>query len=211
MKKLIFGGILVGSVALNVYLINTEVIVKNDLDSDFMEMNDEITIAQSAVKKPKIVIKNHKKNIEKISQDLLPKKKKLKKESSEYTDESYPGKGPDEYQKSKEVWNENVTNFLDLELNLEEDQVESYFTLEKARDFEISDFMVTKMGQGEDEETPYLFTVEDNVALGKINEKYLNKLKASFGEDAYDKYIKFRQESNKRNMKNRDSHFYAEF
>jgi hypothetical protein len=210
MKKLIFGGILVGSVALNIYLINTEVIVKNDLDQDFMEeMNDEITIAQSAVKKPRITIKNHKKNIEKISQDLLPKTNSNKVEASDYTDETYPGKGPDEYQKSKDVWKENVTSFLDRDLNLQEEQVESYFNLDQAREFEISDFMGTKVGEHEDE--PYLFTVEDNVALGKINEKYLNKLKASFGEEAYKQYIKFRQESNKRNMKNRDSHFYAEF
>jgi hypothetical protein len=209
MKKLIFGGILVGSVALNIYLINTEVIVKNDLDSDFMEMNDEITIAQSAVKKPRIVIKNHKKNIEKISKDLMPEKVSEASDASEYTEDRYPVDDQDQYQKSKEVWKENVTSFLDLDLKLDVEQIESYFKLEKQREMEISSFMSPKIG--EENDGPYLFTVEDNVALGKINEKYLKKLKTSFGDEAYTQYIKFRQNTNKKLIKSGDSHYFAEF
>ncbi|MFT6631041.1 MAG: hypothetical protein ACJAS4_000987 [Bacteriovoracaceae bacterium] len=209
MKKLIFGGILVGSVALNIYLINTEVIVKNDLDSDFMEMNDEITIAQSAVKKPRIVIKNHKKNIEKISKDLMPEKVSEASDASEYTEDRYPVDDQDQYQKSKEVWKENVTSFLDLDLKLDVEQIESYFKLEKQREMEISSFMSPKIG--EENDGPYLFTVEDNVALGKINEKYLKKLKISFGDEAYTQYIKFRQNTNKKLIKSGDSHYFAEF
>jgi hypothetical protein len=209
MKKLIFGGILVGSVALNIYLINTEVIVKNDLDSDFMEMNDEITIAQSAVKKPRIVIKNHKKNIEKISKDLMPEKVSEASDASEYTEDRYPVDDQDQYQKSKEVWKENVTSFLDLDLKLDVEQIESYFKLEKQREMEISSFMSPKIG--EENDGPYLFTVEDNVALGKINEKYLKKLKIYFGDEAYTQYIKFRQNTNKKLIKSGDSHYFAEF
>jgi hypothetical protein len=209
MKKLIFGGILIGSVALNIYLINTEVIVKNDLDSDFMEMNDEITIAQSAVKKPRIVIKNHKKNIEKISKDLMPEKVTEVRDAPEYTEDRYPVDDQDQYQKSKEVWKENVTSFLDLDLELDVEQVESYFKLEKQREMEISSFMSPKIG--EENDGPYLFTVEDNVALGKINEKYLKKLKTSFGDEAYTQYIKFRQNTNKKLIKSGDSHYFAEF
>lgn len=210
MKKIIFGSLLLGSVTLNIYLINTEVIVSNDLDSDLIELNDEITIAQSALKKPKITIKNHKKVIEKISQDLMPEKKNSPLEKTEVSEEKYPAiDGQDQYEKSKELWRESVTSFFDMDLQLDPRQIESYFKLEKEREAEISRFMAPKIGDEND--GPYLFTVEDNVALGKINEKYLNLLKSSFGKEAYDEYIQFRQSTNRRLIKSGDTHFYAEF
>jgi len=54
MKSFLLSCLLLGSIGLNIYLLNTEVVVENNLDENTFQVNDEIKIAQSAIKKAEL-------------------------------------------------------------------------------------------------------------------------------------------------------------
>ncbi len=210
MKKLLFGGILLGSLSLNVYLLNTEVIVSNNLEEDTFEVNDEISVAQSAVKKEKKFKEKHFQNIRNIKQDLLPEyKTKDAEKKTEYLEDKVPDDYERDYEKAKVVWEEKVTEYLEMDLNLDSLQIDNYFALSKDREKAISDYITPKVEESSDR--TYMFSLEDNIEIGKINERYLGRLKSTLGEEAYNEYVKYRRKHNKNSMSSSSGNYFVEF
>ena len=77
MKVFLLTGLLAGSIGLNVYLLNSPVIVEGSLDGGIVEPLDEIKLAQSAVEKNTEQNQynfSHDKQLTKIQKKFLPEK-----------------------------------------------------------------------------------------------------------------------------------------
>ncbi len=65
--------------------------------------------------------------------------------------------------------------------------------------------------ESENEDDPYYFTIEDNIAVSKINELYLNKLREKLGEEAYRRFMDYKNNYNKEMIKEGKGSYYIEF
>lgn len=223
MKKLILPMALMTSLAFNIYLLSSEdTITESDLDEQIVDElktdeTDKVKVAQSAISKAKVERKsdvNHEKNLRAIQKDLMPEKKSQDEIVSD--NETYKEKDPyaeEDYQRAyeveKEKWETELNTYLERDLGLDEEEYNRYISLRDERAKEVDAFLVPKMKQHEEGDEPYLFTIEDNVEIGKINAKYLNKLKSTLG-DSYQEFIDFRQRYNKKLIKD-GRQFYVEF
>ncbi len=210
MKKIVYTLMLAGSVGLNLYLLNTEVLVSNDLEDDILEIDDEISVAQSALLRKKNKTPNHSKNIKDIRNNFLPETAGKNKEGSALEESKKSRQDYDrEFEKAKEEWKEKLTRYMEDELGLEPPQVDQYFDIGQEREGAITRYLAPKFENAKD--GPYFFSIEDNVAIGKINEKHLKQLKVEMGEEAYEQYIEYRQEYNKKAMESGNADFFMEF
>ena len=203
------------SICLNFYLLSTshETIVSDDLDQAiYEEVNDKISVAQSALK-TKASKKNnfHKQNMKIIENELLPEKThSAKHDNLESTDESNTTERfHEDYERARGKWERDVSEFIERNLGLPMESVDAYLELQKQREKEVSEYMSPKLDSANGE--AYLFTLEDNISIGKINEKYLTQLRANMGTEAYEKFIKYRQSYNREMIKSGDSPYFIEF
>lgn len=213
MKKLFFYSLLTGSLGLNLYLLNSETVVKNDLDSDQIieKLDDEVSIAQSALKIEKPKKSQHKKNIKNIREDFLPEKSDKTSGEQNVNNEKTPEENFDmDYEESRNIWKEKAREYLEVELRLPAEDIDTYFNIQTEREKAIGEFMAPKFENMNPEE-PYFLTVEDNVAMGKINEFYLSKLKEQMGKGAYKDLNTFRQKYNQKMIKEGKGHHFIEF
>lgn len=209
-RKYLLYGTLLSSLSLNIYLMNTEVVVSDNLTEDDM-VEDELILAQSAIKKPSI---QKSKNLNKAAQDIkgkilntVPANVVEDDEAPEdFSDADYEK----QYQESKNKWQEDMRSHLERDLGIDPDYVDQYFSMAMDRDREISQIMQSHFDDSTNEKEPYVFTVEDNIQLAKINSKYLSKLKKIFGEEAYEDYVEYRNQS-VRKMIESGSGFMVEF
>lgn len=212
MKTLVLIGLLVGSVGLNIYLLNNPVMVQDNLDEDLVAPIDEIKMAQSAVRKVSSDIKEkHQDNLSTIKSKFLPKEEDPEIDAAETLEKDpYNDEYEIEYSKQKENWEREVTTFLGENIGLDTEGVEKYFQLMRDREQAISDYISPKI-QANGQDQTYMFTLEDNIATAKINEKFLNKLKASLGPDGFKNYQKFKADYNKDQIDRGNAHFFMEF
>ncbi len=211
MKKFVYFTLLASSLGLNLYLLNTEVVVHNTLEDDIIEIDDEISVAQSALKISKMKNKSHQKNLKQIRKGFVPSETQRKESEAEVSveKEKRPQDYERDYEKAKEAWREKLSRYMEYELGLQSEQVERYFELGNERESAISNYLSPKMGKNAGE--AYFFTIEDNVAMGKINEKYLNLLRQELGEDSYRQYIQYRQTHNRKAIEAGNADFYMDF
>lgn len=213
MKKLFFYSLLTGSLGLNLYLLNSETVVKDELDSDQIieRIDDEVSIAQSALKLEKPKKSQHKKNIKNIRENFLPEKSIDSKEERKVNNDQTPEENFDiDYEESRNIWKEKARDYLEVELRLPVEDIETYFNIQAEREKAIGEFMAPKFENMNPDE-PYFFTVEDNVAMGKINEFYLSKLKEQMGKSAYKDLNAFRQKYNQQMIKEGKGYQFIEF
>lgn len=217
-KKLFFISLLSGSVGLNIYLLNTLVVSHDDLDSDMIEMDDKISIAQSAIRKPYSTSERKRdKNKKSIRKSFLPEShngSENKKEQAESTidneveqDVTYINSN---YDLGMDKWQKRLVDKLEGELALSTDTVDQYFQIRKERQDAIDSYMQPQFDNLPDGES-LLVSIEDNIQISKINEFYLNKLKDSLGSEAYKSYKKVRENFNKESLQPNSDHFYIEF
>jgi hypothetical protein len=213
MKKLIFSGVLVGSLGMNLYFLNSEIIVQNDLDSDLIEIeiDDKISMTQSAIQKPKITINNNKKQIGEIRKDFLPEDKSEETEANNriIEKENYDSqKAQIKYEEEREDWQNLITERLEREAGLEPEQVEKYFSIVDERRKAIDDYLSPLFKNIPEGET-LMLGIEERVEMTKIDGIYLDKLKKTLGTEKYNLYRKFRKEFNERDKK--EKFFFVEF
>lgn len=195
MKKFLVFCLLV-SVGFNLYMVKSEYVVRDDFNDDYEEalsekmVNDQITIAQSAIKKDCACSKT----------SLLKRKPKLTKkvvaqneepeieDKQEYSEEVIREKLEARYNE----WVDKSENFFLDELSLTAEQVASYRNLSKKRQNEISEYFNQKSKNAEeDSPSTYMFTSDDTIFMGRVAQKYENLLKDNFGEENYKKHKQF--------------------
>jgi len=193
------------SVALNIYLVNVEVVVKDELDQEapetFQSAGDSISIAQAAPQKQECEPKVVEKIVEKVvykDEPLEEKVDRLGKEESEKLVSEY-----------REKWKEKSQEFFDYRLGLSPSQQQEYHSLKELMEKEITRMLQKEAGVKEGE--GHMLTSQEMVKMGDIHEKYEGRLKAAFGDQAYNEYIQFKNNFNKDLTKNGHGFFGITF
>jgi len=209
-KKIFFYTILSASVGLNLYLFTVEEKEIDNLDQTPEIKIDKIKLAQSAIKKSQMHANQKAKNIKQIKESILLNQQESTEDKSEIKEAISPDYEQN-YEKAKNNWNEEIRAYFEVDLGLMPEQVDKYIELARDREIEISKMMDETFKKSDlNPDEPYLFTLEDNINLGKINQKYSIELRRIIGAEAYNQYVKQR---NKMAMKMiKDGHgFIVEF
>lgn len=214
MNKVLFL-MLSASVAMNVYLVNVEVVVKDELDQEYAPNpeKDQITIAQAGVRKDKNGNLGKKQSAKKPKKEECSPKvvekivyKTAPEQSSEpesqalrtITENDLESMSNDQMrelaQDYREDWRKKSKEFFEYRLGLSPSQQSDYERLKLAMEDEIAQ-MFQRRGDVENE--PRVMTPEEMAQMGRIHEKYADKLKTAFGPAAYEEYISFRQRYNR--------------
>ncbi len=210
--KWFFKIIFFGSLCLNFYLISKKqtIVETSNLEEDnILHSTDKVKTAQASVKKN---IKNTSKktDLEKKNQELditeEPNLALTEEEKIEEIKKDYEA----EYKKAQKSWQNKASLFLEEGLGYSHQYAEDYFYLQTERNKAISEYMAPFM-ESENEDDPYYFTIEDNIAVSKINELYLNKLREKLGEEAYRRFMDYKNNYNKEMIKEGKGSYYIEF
>lgn len=200
--------LLSASVCMNVYLVNVEVVVKDELDQEAAEpARDRISLAQAAIqKKTKGASKNplekNDKNCEpEIVEKVVYRDRSFANEPEELErgqfDENDYKRLSERYGRS---WQRESQNFFDYRLGLTPTQQEDYQKLKTSRESELAALIEKKKesDKGTLPDGSFILSPEEMIEMGKINQKYTAKLKNLFGQNAYQEYLSFREEFNRK-------------
>lgn len=203
MKFLSF--LLLISVSFNVYFLTN-----NDSESyENQDELDQVSTSQAAIKNKPITEVKRQENLKAIKENVLEVKKDTQYEQLKETrieEKNYINE--DEVEKAKEAWKSSATEFMNSELELDQDKIDAYFSLEVERDRALSKFMQKRITDNGGDQ--FFYTLEDIVDENKINELYLNKLKALLGPDSYEDYKNFRNAYNKKIIESGEGFFLIE-
>lgn len=214
MKKL-FALLFISSLALNVYLINTEVVFEETV-SDSIESNyraiprqvieeDKVELAQAALKKSSDC--NESKNINAQVQSDQPEKAEVREEW-QFNEEEFQQESQAFYEKA----NKKIAEFLEYNVGLTLDQIDMYYRLRQQRQEEVDAFVKGRFDEMEKNGAKHLFlSLEDTVEMGKINQKYLERFKNNIGADAYEMYQDFKKRLNTQSTDNNKFAFFIDF
>ncbi len=210
LKKFVFYSVFTSSLVLNAYLLTTEVEVVNTLDDEMEQVNDKVAFSQSAIAK-KRGVKNFKdKNIQKIRSKVLKSSRteeqsnassKIDKDQVEELDET-------QIEQAMNAWKERTRGYMERDLGLFPEQVDEYFLLSENRQREISDY-IKSISENRSDDMHFL-SMEENIEISKINERYLNSMKRLLGEQGYKSYQKFRHHEVKKMVEEGDSYFFPD-
>lgn len=205
MKKFLFALLLL-SASFNLYLVNVEVVVKDELDAEnapesFHSQSDHITLAQAALKKsgqvdcaPKV--------IEKVVEKIVyrdAKKKSEKRASDHYEDLSSLSKEEVEKLSFKyhQDWSKKSKKFFEYGLGLSDSQQRDYERIKLDMDEEINSMLYENSTESEASAGKVLSS-QEMIRMGQIHKKYENKLRRAFGPAAYQEYLSFRKAYNEK-------------
>lgn len=212
MKKFIFGSLLIGSFGMNIYLMNSEVVIHDEFDDEILEeIDDEITLAQSAIQK---IERGNFRSPTITEKPKIAESRPLKDVINSSTKEK--AEQFDEYDYSKQLeqvrsdWNRKLMDVLITDLKISEDVLVDYQEMQKNLRKETDNFMQPLLENYSSDE-PYFFTIEDSVAISKINEKYIDKLKKLLGDAGYQLYKKTRIEYNKKMIEQEKFQYNIDF
>lgn len=206
MKRYIWNALVVSSFILNIYFLTDEPKV----------VEDTLSLKASAIKKnPKTVAsKRHDNNLKTFKEDIFPKQEEVR--PSDLNQVEADNAKPDEkrpyeevYQELHQDWRKSARAYIERDLGLSPDQADFYFELAMKRQEEVNKYLEPKINNEEGE--PYLYSIEDNVEIGRINGRYLQLLKASLGPEGYQNFKKFREAQNKKLMEEGQGYFWVEF
>ncbi len=189
---------LVISVGFNMYLYNTEYVVRDDFNDNYdhitpeIPVNDHVKLAQSAILKKEDCGADQKAF---LRRKPTQKKNASTKDEIDKEDEA-PMLSEVEIREKLEAryneWVEKSDNFFIDELDITAEQVAAYRNLSKQRQSEITDYFNRKTKDAkEDSPSAYMFTSDDTIFMGRLAQKYENLLKENFGEENYKKHKQF--------------------
>ena len=109
--------------------------------------------------------------------------------------------------------NKSIAEFLEYKVGLNYEQVDEYYNLKDKRQKEIDDFINERFAEMKENGAKHLvLSMEDTIEMGKINQKYLDKLKKNIGMDAYERYQDFKQNLNNKAQSGQNYYgFYIDF
>ena len=201
------------SLSLNVYFLITEVAyietIEDDLDSftarpaqvgklakNDQENSDKLNLTQAAIKKECEC--NKPSELNKVRDEFMQADKNEKSEEEKEEDFAF---SEEEYQRASKEFYDNaykkIGDFLEYKVGLNYEQVDKYYELKNQRQEEIDTYINQRFKEMKDNGAKHLIlSMEDTIEMGKINQKYLDKLKKNVGQDAYERYQEFKQQLN---------------
>ena len=171
--------LLLASVGINLYLLqrDSETVINDDFDQEITirttnQFSDTIEVAQSAVKKNSnnttLNVSNNASN--KVSKEIAQK------------------------------WLSESSDFFKNKLLLTDEQVISIHALKSGREQEFNAFIIPKINAHRKQfgTGPYLYSMVDSVFMGRLNEKYMGRLKKLIGDKNFELYEEFKNEFNRK-------------
>jgi hypothetical protein len=157
---------------------------------------DEVSTQLSSIKKKQI---NNQDDIDSATQKTF--KEHAPKRDEENLDDSQLKFEEKAYQEESEKFfkqaHNRISEFLEVKIGLNPEQIELYESLKEGRSKEIDEFIKNRMEElKKDGETTMFLSMEDTIEIGKINQSYLKRFKSSIGSEAYERYRKFKREFN---------------
>jgi len=214
MKKLLFV-LLSVSLGLNLYLINVEVLVTDDMDYgaddlliEDVKINDQISLAQSAIKK-NAGCENTAKGI----QEDFTNKETVVKDAVVKAGVKKEGLTLSHEDLQKQWFEESNDYFRDV-LRLAPEQMAAYYELKVRREEEWDKYLRPKMERNQTlygKEATLMLTSDDMIVMGKLNEKFAKLLTGTFGEESYLDYKSYIEEYNRRSYAENNGAFHIEF
>tara|TARA_B100001971_G_scaffold84647_1_gene77947 strand:+ start:43261 stop:43917 length:657 start_codon:yes stop_codon:yes gene_type:complete len=217
-----FAFIFIFSISLNVYFLTTSTAYVETVSDDFNDYQarpqvikeDSLSISQASIKKNTECPPAQK--VDEVKENFLyPEGKKT--EDNEVEDKDEFAFDEEEYQRaSKEFYqnaNKSIAEFLEYKVGLNYEQVDEYYNLKDKRQKEIDDFINERFAEMKENGAKHLvLSMEDTIEMGKINQKYLDKLKKNIGMDAYERYQDFKQNLNNKAQSGQNYYgFYIDF
>lgn len=208
--------IFIVSLSLNIYFLTTKTAYVETVSDSFdtyktkpnhkLPVEDEINLAQASIKKTECPPPQ---NIDEVKQEFMqaPSQVELEKDDEFVFDEK-------EYQKASEQFyesaNKKIAEFLEYKVGLNFEQVDKYYELKNNRQKEIDEYIQSRFSEMQENGAKHLIlSMEDTIEMGKINQKYLERLKSNIGDDAYERYQDFKQALN--NQSQSEENFYGFF
>jgi hypothetical protein len=199
--------ILLASLAVNIYLYNQN--SKLELMLSTFEQ-DEVQTKSSAVNRSVPPASSIEPVVESKSIDsktVAARKAfeaNLHEEKAEYAeeDEEFPEESLHMMQIGdiESSWVAGVQEYLEIDLGLSAEEFSQYMEIRVRRQEALDKYFLPKIKKAQEEsgneQVTYFPTPEDSIALGKINEKFANKLKGVLGENNYESFSDFRNRFN---------------
>lgn len=207
MKNLIF----TLSLILNVYLclkylgqedtvVSTKEMTATTATTNFTQVEDKVTIKKASVKKeaPKEIVSAS-----------------ASTSSEETYEEEEVSSAQIKFDDLQKDFSNKFQKFTYEDLRLSESQVLFYNDLKNERQKELEEYLSPKWEEMRNKGEPteyYVYTSEDLIFLGKLNDRYLTELRRDWGSDAFDRYQKFLSDYNNDQIHNgRDVKFMIDF
>jgi hypothetical protein len=143
------------------------------------------------------------------SQRSLPERtsqENTKTKEDETTSKSYA-----DYEEMEEEFELELTNFFEIELQIEDRVIEKYKQIKKEYQKESTDYHYSISPAIDNGATTIIIAPEDNIKLANIKLKHLEKLKKVLGNKRYKRYQKFINDFNNNQFKKAGDNvpFYA--
>lgn len=194
MLKYVFTFIFGLSICLNVYLLNSEVLVTNSLESPLSHTGfaDKVSISSSALDKS-----TQKINAEDAQQVLI--EKSAEKMNSKKPSDTENLEAQFDYEEAKKNRSASVKKFFyHSNYNLIS-QFEDYQKLSEEYEDALSAIYNNKKPYIDSEgRTIFWNELEDDIRRGEITAKYLQKLKAQLGAEGYEEFQAFKDMHNRK-------------
>lgn len=101
------------------------------------------------------------------------------------------------YEELKRVFENQFEKFAYEDLRLMDSEISFYQDLKSQREKELLDYLTPKIEENvQNNGEYYIYSSEDMIFVGKLNEKYHALLKESWGLDAFSRFQKFLKEYN---------------
>lgn len=206
-NKTILSLCLIVSIGFNLYFINRP---DQKTEKKTPIKNDSISTQQSAIAKNPNMNQVRNNNLLGIKHDILEIKDSIDSGLQETkVDEKNPYLiNEEEVDKAKEVWRKKVSDFMQIELALDNNTIDQYLQLAQKREQMLSEFMQKRMEENGGDQIFY--TLEDLVAENQINVKILAELKSMLGVEGYERYKKFRNDYNQKIIEGGEGFFLIE-
>jgi hypothetical protein len=217
MKKILIS-LLTISLGFNVYLLSIETVIEDNFDSDLPgDVNDAITLAQSSVEKKSVTTNCDNNTIKDNDSVLLDEhvgKKHIENKITDVKNESEETASSKAFDRIQQKWFENSNEFFEQELGLSNDQIAQFHELKVQRTQELDDHILPRLEEhrkANGEKVPYLFTMEDSIFMGNLNQRYMKRLKEVFGDYAFEQYQQFKTKFNQKLMAKKQNNMLIDF
>lgn len=201
------------SIGLNIYFLT-----KDDKEPMIIETQDEVSFKRSALSKIR------KKSRTQPLRSKLRAKMKKQQEAHRYpeehsfaNEEQWPmpdeGLSINEQTKIQALWDVDIEEYFEYELNLSPTEIEEYKKLSKDREREISSYISSLMNErGEEGSTFFALTMDEMIGMSEINKAYLHRLEQFIGRENFKAYKNFKNEYNSSiSGKHKNGQFYIDF
>lgn len=134
-----------------------------------------------------------------------------------YTTQSAVKKNKDSHKNNKyssqQKWLVQSSEFFKQKLGLSDHQIMSFHSLKSSREQELNAYIIPKINAYHLKyaQSPYIYSMQDSVFIGRLNEKYMARLKKLMGQKNFKLYESFKNSFNRKLISLKQDHKIIDF